>query len=133
MDKSLDKQSYRTWQLNEYTNPKIEQTSDWIKYIISSYLYARSRLAVPGKNYSDNEHNLLPIGGSMHCEIIDLDRWLEKKSDPQLRQEVIDWINGASLEEAAYYRGFGKSSRSTIMRRRNKIANKISNDSNKNS
>lgn len=131
MDKDLDRQSYTNWQINEYAHPKIEQTSDWKKFIISSYLYARSRLGVPGRNYADNEHNVLPIGGLMHCELIDLDIWLQKKGDAALHREVMDWINGASLEEAAYYRGFGKSSRSTIMRRRNKIANRIADDSNK--
>lgn len=94
--------------------------SNYARYLISAYPYYRSRLLVPGRCYEDDNHGMLAVGGSAHLDIIDLDMYLSQK-DESSQKEALDWICGSSLEMVAYWRGLGKSSASTIKRRRDKI------------
>lgn len=120
MTEQLDKETYTRWQAVEAAvMTPIDKVSEHRKYVIRSYLYTRSRLLVPGRNYEDNDHGPLSAGGGAHLDIIDFDVWLEKQDNAQLRQETIDWMNDSSLELVAYWRGL--RSRSTIKRRRDKI------------
>lgn len=118
----LDKESYSRWLAVESVMQPIDRVSEHRKYVISSYLYARSRLLVPGRNYEDNDHGPLSAGGNAHVDIIDFDMWLENQSNDELRQDTLDWMRDSSLEKAAYWRGLRH--RSTIKRRRDKIVAK---------
>lgn len=119
----LDKETYSRWQAVEAAViTPIDKLNEHQKYVIRSYLYTRSRLLVPGRNYEDNDHGPLSAGGNSHLDILDFDMWLQQQSDPELLRETIDWMNDSSLELVAYWRGL--RSRSTIKRRRDKIARK---------
>lgn len=124
MQYNTDKGQYQNY-LKDTTTDFDERSDDYQKYVISAYPYFRSRLLVPGRCHEDDDHGSLAIGGSAHVDLIDLDIWLSKQND-LTRLEALDWINGSSLEQTAYYRGLGKSSKSTIKRRRDKIAAKRS-------
>lgn len=95
---------------------------NYARYLISAYPYYRARLLVPGRCYEDDNHGTLAVGGSAHLDIIDLDVFMAK-SDVSTQEETIDWACGSSLDQVAYWRGLGKSSASTIKRRRDKIVN----------
>ena len=127
-DEQLDKESYARWLAVESVMQPIDRVSEHGKYVIRSYLYARSRLMVPGRNYEDNDHGPLSAGGNAHVDIIDFDNWLEKQSNPTLRQEAIDWMRDSSLELVAYWRGLRH--RSTIKRRRDKVLAKFTQQTN---
>jgi hypothetical protein len=115
----LDRESYSRWQAIEAVMTPMDRVSDYSKYVIQSYLYTRSRLFVPGRNYEDNDHGPLAAGGNAHADIMDLDRWLEKQNGED-RQTILDWMRDASLDSVAYWRGLRH--RSSIKRRRDKIA-----------
>lgn len=119
----LDRETYRRWQAAEAAvMTPIDKVSDHKKYVIRSYLYTRSRLMVPGRNYDDNDHGPLSAGGGAHLDVIDFDMWLQEQDDDALIRETIDWMNDSSLELVAYWRGL--RSRSTIKRRRDRIIKK---------
>lgn len=118
--KQLDKAAYRSYVQN--VDREIDdRSSNKQKYVLSAYNYYRSRLLVPGRNYADEDHGPLAIGGSAHVDLIDLDIWLSKQN-VRVKREARDWTLDASLEQTAYWRGLGPNSRSTIKRRRDKIA-----------
>lgn len=110
----------------------IDKVSEYKKYLIRSYLYTRSRLMVPGRNYEDNDHGPLSAGGNAHVDIIDFDNWMEKQNGEdsvQMRREALDWMRDSSLEQVAYWRGLRH--RSTIKRRRDKIVKNATADATK--
>lgn len=117
---NTDQESYNEYLRQEFSDLD-DNSSDFQKFLISAYPYFRSRLLVPGRCHEDEDHGSLAIGGSAHLDIVDLDIWLSQQSD-LVRLEVLDWVNDTSLEQTAYYRGLGKYSKSTIKRRRDKIA-----------
>ena len=119
----IDQKIYEEY-LAEVDYSSFSGGSDYARYIISAYAYYRSRLLVPGRCYEDDNHGMLAVGGSAHLDIIDLDIWLSKQNDQSIR-EAIDWARGSSLGEVSYWRGLGRSSASTIKRRRDKIASKL--------
>jgi hypothetical protein len=122
MSKRLDKEAYQVY-LRTVNQGLPEQTKEYQRYVLSAYPYFRARLLVPGRNHADEDSGTLAIGGSAHIDIIDLDIWLEKQN-ADIREEALHWIRGSSLEQTAYWRGLGKGSRSTIKRRRDRIAQK---------
>ena len=118
---ALDKETYSHWQAVEAVMTPVDMVSDHKKYVIRAYLYIRSRLLVPGRNYEDEDHGPLAAGGNAHADLIDFDIWLQSQADPdgQLRQETLDWMRDASLEDVAYWRGLRH--RSSVKHRRDKI------------
>jgi hypothetical protein len=92
--------------------------ADYTRFVISAYVYFRSRLLVPGRCYEDTHHGPLAIGGAAHADVMDLDRWLDKQNGDTLR-EALDWMRGSSLADVAYWRGLGHAS--SVKRRRDKI------------
>lgn len=123
MSRQLDRESYRIYQQSAQAELN-DQSTDYQRYILSAYPYFRSRLLVPGRNHAEDAYGSIAIGGSAHVDLIDLDIWLSKQNDT-VRTEALYWIRGSSLEQTAYWRGMGKSSRSTIKRRRDKIAQNL--------
>lgn len=122
-NEAMDKKVYEEY-LTELSASQIEEgTSDYVRYVISAYPYFRSRLLVPGRCYEDDTHGMMAIGGSAHMDIIDLDIWLSSQSKSTM-DEAVDWILGSSLEQIAYWRGFGKTHKGTISRRRDRLADK---------
>lgn len=116
---SIDKVIYEEY-VRETNLSDFYGGSNYARYLISAYPYYRARLLVPGRCYEDDNHGMLAVGGSAHLDIIDLDVYLSQKDKPAQR-EALDWMCGSSLELVAYWRGLGKSSASTIKRRRDKI------------
>jgi hypothetical protein len=123
MSEKLDQQTYASWQRDSAVDSLMtfpDKSSEHKKYVIRSYLYTRSRLLVPGRNYEENnDHGPLSAGGNAHLDVIDFDIWLEKHANDKDVRETIDWMNDSSLEMVAYWRGL--RSRSTIKRRRDKL------------
>lgn len=122
MSKRLDKEAYQVY-LRTANQGLQEQSQDYQRYVLSAYPYFRARLLVPGRNHADEDSGMLAIGGSAHVDLIDLDIWLAQQP-ADIREEALYWIRGSSLEQTAFWRGLGKSSRSTIKRRRDRIAEK---------
>lgn len=124
VDQTADQQAYRNYQINEALHSSLEYTSDYRKYVIWSYLYVRSRLAVPGRSYESDFSGMLPLGGPAHCDVMDLDRWLEEEGTDKIRRDIIEWMNDSSPEQVAYYRGLSRVPKQTISKRRNRLAEK---------
>lgn len=120
MSSQLDKLAYAIYQKKEREEFN-EYSTDYQRYVLSAYPYFRSRLLAPGRNHADEDSGSLAIGGSAHVNLIDMDIWLSRQPQ-QVREEALHWIRGSSLEQTAYWRGLGRSSKSTIKRRRDKIA-----------
>lgn len=97
------------------------KTPDHTRYVISAYMYFRSRLLTPGRCYEDDNHGNLAIGGSAHADVIDLDMWLAEQSEDTQR-EALDWALGSSLEQIAYWRGLRGDS--GVRKRRKKLIDK---------
>jgi hypothetical protein len=129
MHTKLDQQAYQHYQRSAQVENN-EESTDYQRYILSAYPYFRARLLVPGRNHSDDASGSIAIGGSAHIDLIDLDIWLSKQS-AKVRLEALYWIRGTSLEQTAYWRGMGKSSRSTIKRRRDKIVRNLAENATK--
>lgn len=123
LNSTMDKQSYDEYLAQEASDTIESGTSDYVRYVISAYPYFRSRLLVPGRCYEDDSHGMMAIGGSAHMDVIDLDMWLSEQS-PETMDEALDWILGSSLEQIAYWRGFGRGHKGTLSRRREKLAEK---------
>lgn len=125
----LDRETFAHWQRDAAVQSIMEfpdKVSEHKKYVIRSYLYTRSRLLVPGRNYEENnDHGPLSAGSNAHIDVIDFDVWLQEHASPQDIQEAIDWMNDSSLDVVAYWRGL--RSRSTIKRRRDKIVKNSNN------
>lgn len=119
----LEVETYRRYQAEEARYEAIEGRAGfnhWFKYLLSAYNYYRSRLLVPGRSYEDGDNGAIAIGGAAHCDLMDLEVWLGAQP-AAARREAIDWAMDTSLEQVAYWRGMGRSSASTIMRRRNRL------------
>ncbi len=123
MTEKMDRETYAQWQRDAAVDSVMtfpDKASEHKKYVIRSYLYTRSRLLVPGRNYEENnDHGPLSAGGNSHLDVIDFDIWLQNHATDQDIREAIDWMNDSSLEVVAYWRGL--RSRSTIKRRRDKL------------
>lgn len=119
MSSRLDRESYEIY-LRTVNHSVQEQSSEYQRYVLSAYPYFRSRLFVPGRNHADEDSGSLAIGGSAHVDVIDLDIWLSKQPK-HIVDEALVWMRGSSLEQAAYWRGLGKSSVNRIKRDRDKI------------
>lgn len=117
----MDKRVYEEYLADESKSDIESGTSDYVRYVISAYPYFRSRLLVPGRCYEDDLHGTMAIGGSAHMDLIDLDMWLCTQSRETV-DEAVDWILGSSLEQISYWRGFGKTHKGTLSRRRDKLA-----------
>lgn len=120
-DQSLDKQAYQQWQIDqavEVVMTPMDKISDYAKYVLKSYLYARSRLFVPGRCYEPLVPGPLAAGSNAHADIMDLDTWLAQQPEEDHRT-VMDFMNDTSLDDAAYWRGLRH--RSTIKRRRDQV------------
>lgn len=126
-----DQQAYRRYQtqqaIENLLDSAVEYTSDYRRYVILSYLYVRSRLGVPGRSYESEYSGMLPLGGPAHCDVMDLDRWLEAEDSDKLRRDVMDWMLDASPEQVAYYRGLSRIPKSNLSERRSRIAKRASN------
>lgn len=126
----LDRQSYQTWQrtqeiVTDMTTSSLDRVADYWRHIIAAYPYFRSRLLAPGRAYDSEEDGMLAIGGSAHCDVMDLDVKLAGMS-PQARQTAINWMDDTSPDDVAYWRKLGRgSSRWTIQRRRNELIQKL--------
>jgi len=116
--RALDQQAYSRWQAMEAVMTPMDKVQDYMKYVIRSYLYTRSRLFVPGRCYEFNSPGPIAAGGNAHVELIDLDAWLEKQSKED-QDTIVDWMNDASQESVAYWRGL--RGHSGIQRRRKKV------------
>jgi hypothetical protein len=121
-----DRISYQSWQaIQAAIDTPIDRTPPYWKYVMSAYLYFRSRLAVPGRAYDSEEHGMLAIGGSAHADIMDLEAFLAAEDD-ETRREAYDWTLDSSQERVSYWRGMGRgNSRQAISRRRNDLANEM--------
>jgi len=115
-----DKISYRNWQAIEaaVVSP-LDRTPAYWKYVISSYLYVRSRLEVPGRAYDSEEHGAFAIGGAAHCDVVDLDQYIEATFDDKGKREVAAWMLDASQEKAAYWHSVARGSRVSRAEKRN--------------
>lgn len=96
----------------------MDRVEDYTKYIMRAYLYIRSRLLVPGRNYEFNAPGPLAAGGNAHIDVMDLDNWLMRQPAEDIR-EILDWMNDSSLESVAYWRGLRHPK--SIQRKRQKI------------
>ena len=115
--------SYRLWQIaqNVVYSP-MDRTSPYWKYVLSAYHYFRSRLTGPGRAYDTDDTGMLAIGGSAHCDIIDLDVWLAQQAD-NVRLGAYEMTLDASQEKVAYWRNYARGySRQSVQRQREKIA-----------
>lgn len=120
---AADRDAYTRWQAIEaaVVSP-LDRTPAFWKALITAYPYWRSRLAAPGRAYDSEEHGQLPIGGSAHADVMDLDVYLGSR-DQRTRDEAVAMMGDSSPESVAYWRGLGRgSSRTTQWRRRNEIA-----------
>lgn len=121
-----DRLSYERWQVSqqtraivaEHTESPLDRTSDYWRHIIAAYLYFRSRLFAPGRAYDSEDDGMLAIGGSAHCDVMDLDVKLGAAS-PEAKRTAVEWMLDSSPDDVAYWRklGRGVSVRSTYRRR----------------
>lgn len=126
---SDDRVSFETWQRVQQTvESPVDRVGPFWKYVLSAYLYFRSRLAVPGRAYDSDESGMLALGGSAHCDVMDLEVKLATMSD-QAKADAYEWTLGSSQERIAHWRGLigpkRGNSQPTISRRRNDLAEKI--------
>ena len=119
----LDRDTFAQWQRDAAVDSIMtfpDKVTEHKKFVIRSYLYTRSRLLVPGRNYEENnDSGPLSAGGNAHVDVIDFDMWLQRHATDDDVREAIDWMNDSSLDLVAYWRGL--RSRSTIKRRRDKL------------
>ena len=88
------------------TSP-LDRTPAYYKYLMSAYLYYEARLAVPGRAYDTDDVGMLALGGSAHCDLMDLEVWLTR-ADDRTRETALAWALDASPEQVAYWRGLGR-------------------------
>lgn len=122
-----DRASYETWQIVQQTvESPVDRTAAYWKYVLSAYAYYRSRLFVPGRAYDSDESGMLAIGGSAHCDVMDLDVIVGGMS-PEARKDAYEWTLGSSQERIAQWRGLigPREHRSTISRRRDRIVDEL--------
>jgi len=116
--------SYRRHQsIEQQFSSAIERGPAYQKFILSTYLYWRSRLSVPGRAYDLDDGGMLPIGGSAHCDLMDLDNFLSQQSDAD-RSVAYYWALDSSPEEVAQLRRSRGYSRSSMSRKRQVLAEK---------
>lgn len=122
----MERSSYQAWQAVEaVVGSPIDRTGPYWRYVISAYPYFRSRLCVPGRAYDSEEHGMLAIGGSAHCDVMSLDVYLASQSK-ELQDAAIEWMGDASQEKVAYWRGMGRgNSQQTISRQRNRLVREV--------
>lgn len=122
MSSSNDEQlSYRRHAAieSQFSSP-IERGPAYNKYLLSAYLFFRSRLCVPGRAYDSEDAGMIAIGGSAHCDIIDLETFLSAQAD-QDRQVAYYWMLDSSLDEVAVLRRSRGYSRPTMTRKREEL------------
>lgn len=125
-----DRVSYQTWQkVQQVVESPIDRTGAFWKYVLSAYLYYRSRLAVPGRAYDSEESGMLALGGSAHTDVMDLEVKLARMSD-EARGDAYDWTMGSSQERIAHWRGLvgPKRHQSTISRRRERLVEELASE-----
>lgn len=123
--------SYQTWvKVQQTIESPLDRIGPHWKYVLSAYLYFRSRLFVPGRAYDSEEHGMLSIGGTAHCEVMDLDVKLSRMSK-QAQRDACDWMLGTSQERIAEWRKMGRGeSQSSISRRRSRLIEDLESDGN---
>lgn len=100
----------------QFSSP-IERSPAYTKYLLSAYLYFRARLCVPGRAYDEDDSGMLAIGGSAHCDLMDLDNFLAAQGDAD-RRVAWYWMLDASPEEVAQLRRSRGYSRTSMSRKR---------------
>lgn len=121
--------SYQTWvRVQQTVESPLDRVGAFWKYVLSAYLYYRSRLAVPGRAYDSDDSGMLALGGSAHADVMDLEVVLAGMSD-EARKDAYAWTLGSSQERIAQWRGLmgpGRgNSQQTISRRRNQLAEDV--------
>lgn len=121
-----DRASYQTWvKVQQVVESPLDRVSAFWKYVMSAYLYYRSRLAVPGRAYDSDENGMLALGGSAHCDVMDLEVVVGRMSD-EAKGDAYDWTLGSSQEQVAEWRKMGRGgSRQTLSRKRNELVEEI--------
>lgn len=121
-NEETDRVSYQTWQKVQQTvESSMDRTPSFWKYVLSAYLFYKSRLAVPGRAYDSDEHGMLAIGGSAHADVMDLELYIGRQS-AETRTEAYDWTLDSSQEKVSEWRKMGHGiSQQTVSRRRNRI------------
>ena len=113
-----DAASYQAWvKVQQVVESPLDRVGDFWRYVLSVYPYFRSRLVVPGRAYDTDEDGQLAIGGSAHCDVMDLDVKLAGMSD-LARQTAHEWTLDSSPEQVAYWRGMGRGNSQRSMGRR---------------
>lgn len=123
----VDRISYRTWQTVQQTvESPLDRVGAFWKYVLSAYCYYRSRLVVPGRAYHSDADGMLAIGGSAHCDVMDLEVVVAAMS-AEARDDAYEWTLGSSQEQIAHWRGLigPKEHRSTLSRRRDRLVEEI--------
>jgi len=116
---SSDEQlSYRRHQSieSQFSSP-IERGPAYNKYLLSAYLYFRARLCVPGRAYDETDGGMLAIGGSAHCDILDLESFLAQQGDDD-KDVAYYWMLDSSPDEVAQLRRSRGYSRTSMQRKR---------------
>lgn len=115
--------SYRLWQVAQsVVASPMDRTSPYYKYLLSAYHYFRSRLTGPGRAYDTDDTGMLAIGGSAHCDLMDLDVWLSRQDDAT-RRTAYEWTLDASQEKVAYWHNYARGySRQSVQRQRQGVA-----------
>lgn len=123
---AIDRVSYQTWQIVQaQVESPLDRVGNYWRHIISAYPYFRSRLLAPGRAYDSEEDGMLAIGGSAHCDVMDLDVKLGGMSAEAL-QTAVEWMDDSSHETIDYWRKLGRgSSRTTQWRRRSDLLQKL--------
>ena len=125
-----DRISYQTWQVVQaHVESPLDDTPAFWRYVISAYPYYRSRLFAPGRAYDTEEDGMLAIGGSAHCDVMDLDVKLHGMS-AQARRTAVTWMMDSSPDDVAYWRKLGRGiSTRTEYRRRNDLLDRLAQES----
>ena len=121
-----DRVSYQTWvKVQQAVESPLDRVGSFWKYVLSAYMYYRSRLAVPGRAYDSDEHGMLALGGSAHTDVLDLEVHLGRMSE-EARAMAYDWTLGSSQEKVVEWRKMGRGgSRQTLSRKRNELVEEI--------
>lgn len=113
---------HRYVDIEAFTTSPIERTAPYIKYLINAWPYYRSRLLAPGRAYDSDDVGMLAIGGSAHCDILDLEDYVDRQGG-EAYAEFVNWTLDSSPEDVAYWRGFGRGhSPRSVRRNRDQLA-----------
>lgn len=123
---AADRVSYQAWQAVEaVVSSPLDRTGPYWRYVISAYPYFRSRLYVPGRAYDSDEHGMLAIGGSAHCDVMSLDVYLVGQSK-EVQDDAIKMMDESSAEQTSYWRGMGRGNAAS--RRQKQVVDDIAAD-----